>query len=65
MYTGAPEIRFSHPISDVVRESYSPRGKTSFLFSHSLIPIGERNRFADLEATERRALAKAIGGGGC
>ena len=54
MCTGASDIRFSHSMCDVVRESDSPGGKTSSTvntgargpassrFSHALTPIGER-----------------------
>ena len=62
MYTGASKIRFSHSISEAVRESNTPRGEvsssvdtnaqglTSSRFSHALTPIGERNRTAEQEA---------------
>jgi len=51
----------------------SAQGPASSRFSHALNPIGERNELADLdawhrqqgrEAAGRRALAKAVGGGG-
>jgi len=73
MCTGAPEIRFSHSMCDAVREKYSPRGEGSCGLVHTLTPIGERNKLADLEAWRRqqgqeaagpRVLAKAVGGGG-
>jgi len=73
MCTGAPEFLFSHSKGEAVRESNSPRGKASSLFSHSLTPIGERNESADpdashrqqeREADERRALAEVFRGGG-
>ena len=68
MCTGAYDVRFSHSISDAVRESNTPRGTASFLFSHTLIPIDERKRFADREAWPRQqkhamAEGRATGGG--